>query len=213
MSASRAPRHDRDNANKALRPLGLAGSAAARIWLATLVALLFLSSPTRAAVQGPQGNTSSSGSVDVDLVLGLLTRISGLNDIALGTWSGAGSLTGNDNLCIGRTGAGFFSGPYRIRASGDGEPGNPSAFTLSNGALSLNYRAWFNDAANAGPARQELTPGVTLTGQNSFGLFQTFNMFGCVFQNANISIEVPESELSGGTGTYSGTLTLLLLPE
>ena len=38
-------------------------------------------------------------------------------------------------------------------------------------------------------------------------------MFGCFGNNANISIEVLESELQGGTGTYTGTLTLLLLPE
>jgi len=181
---------------------------------AGLVVLCALASlPVHAATQGPIGNTSSTGTVDVDLVLGLLTRISGLADLPLGVWSGSGSLTANDNICIGRTGQGFFSGPYRIRASGDGEPGDPAAFTLSNGAQTLKYNAFFNDAANAGPARTQLTAGVTLTGQNSFGLFQAFNMFGCIFNNANISVEVPEAELAGGTGTYSGTLTLLLLPE
>jgi len=178
-----------------------------------LATLSVISSPVvHAANQGNLGNTSSAGSVDIDLVLGLRTRISGFNDIPLGVWSGSGSLTGDDNLCIGQSGASFAVGNYRVRASGDGEPGDPAAFTLSNGAQTLKYNAWFNDAANAGPARQPLVPGVTLTGQASFGLFQLFNA-SCNFLNANISVEVPESELQGGTGTYSGTLTLLLLPE
>ena len=178
-----------------------------------LATCMIVQVPAFAANQGPLGNTSSTGDIDVDLVLGLLTRISGLTDFPLGVWSGTGPLTANDNICIGRTGSGFFSGSYRIRASGDGEPGDPSAFTLTNGASRIYYRAYFNDVPNAGGGRQQLIGGSTLTGQSGFGLFQAFNMFGCLFNNANISIEVPESELAGGTGTYTGTLTLLLLPE
>lgn len=183
--------------------------------LCAIAATLCMLSSTaaQAADQGPIGNTESAGSVEVNLILGLLTRITGFDDLDLGVWSGSGSLSGNDNLCIGQSGAGFFNGPYRIRASGDGEPGDPGAFTLSNGAQSLKYNAWFNDAPNAGPGRAPLTGGVTLTGLNSFGIFQRFNGSGCNFLNANISVEVPESELQGGTGSYSGTLTLVLLPE
>lgn len=180
--------------------------------IAALVCAL-LSPAALAADQGPIGNTESQGSLEVNLILGLLTRITGFNDLDLGVWSGSGSLTGNDNLCIGQSGAGFFNGPYRIRASGDGEPGDPGAFTLSNGAQTLKYNAWFNDAPNAGAGRAPLTGGVTLTGLNSFGIFQRFNGTGCNFLNANISVEVPESELQGGTGSYTGTLTLVLLPE
>ena len=53
-----------------------------------------------------------------------------------------------------------------------------------------------------------------LTGQSGFGLAFFFNMiFNCAVQNANISIEVPEAELSSGAGNYAGTLTLTLIPE
>ena len=169
---------------------------------------------TYAAVQGATGLTTS-GSVDVTYVQGLNVRINGLTDMPLGVWGGAGALTANDNICIGRTGVPLFSnaGTYRILASGDGVPGDPSAFTLSNGVEQMNYRAFFNDQTGTA-GRQELTAGVVLTNQNSFGLFYFFNMiFTCGAENANISIEVPEAELSGTGGVYTGTLSLMLIPD
>ena len=184
--------------------------------LVTGVLLTTLALPgavAHAAVQGTADNVASSGSLDINATLGILTRISGLRDLPLGTWSGSGPLTGNENICIGRTGTSFFTGAYRIRASGDGEPGDPSAFTLSNGAQTLKYNAFFNDAANAGAGRAPLTGGVTLRNQSSFGLFLSLNVSRCAVNNANISVEVPESELQGANGAYEGTLTLLLTPE
>ena len=184
-----------------------------RVLLAVFCCLLAWLPASQAAVQGDPG-TTSTGSLDISLITGLNVRIAGLSDMPLGTWSGTGNVGSNDNLCIGRTGVGFFgSGPYRILASGDGEPGNPSAFTLSNGSRSMSYNAFFNDAAGTG-GRQPLVPGVALTGQRSFGFWQILNyLFGCSVFNANVSIEIPEAELRGAAGVYTGTLTLILTPE
>jgi hypothetical protein len=167
-----------------------------------------------AAVQGSTG-PDTTGSVDLTYVQGLNVRINGLSDMPLGVWGGSGALAANDNICIGRTGVPLFSsaGTYRILASGDGEPGDPAAFTLSNGPSQMYYRAFFNDQTGTA-GRQELTAGVALTNQNSFGLFYFFNMiFTCGAENANISIEVPEAQLSGAGGVYTGTLSLMLIPE
>ena len=174
---------------------------------------LFSSTLCYAAVQGTTG-TDSTGSVDIHYVQGLVTRINGFADFDLGTWGGSGPLTANDNLCIGRSAVPLFgTGIYRIRAAGDGEPGDPSAFTLTNGVNQISYNAYFNDSTGTA-GRTQLTPGVTLTGQSGFGLSFFFNMvFTCAWQNANLSIEVPESELSGAAGSYTGTLTLTLIPE
>lgn len=175
--------------------------------------LLLCSGAGHAAVQGDPGLTST-GNVDINLVTGLNVRISGLADMALGVWSGSGDVSGNDNLCIGRTGVGFFgSGPYRILASGDGEPGNPAAFTLTNGAARISYNAFFNDQTGL-TGRAQLTPGVALTNQSGFGFWQILNfLFGCSVENANISVVVPETQLSGAAGVYTGSLTLILIPE
>ena len=187
------------------------------LWLlffSMVVAAGFYPTAGYAAVQGTAGPTTN-GSVDVTLVQGLNVRINGLADMPLGVWGGAGALTADDNICIGRTGVPLFSsaGTYRILASGDGEPGDPAAFTLSNGPRQMYYRAFFNDQTGTA-GRQELTAGVALTNQNSFGLFYFFNMiFTCGAENANISIEVAEAQLSGAGGVYTGTLSLMLIPE
>lgn len=172
-----------------------------------------LSSAAWSAQQGITGN-SSSGNITINYVQGLNTRISGFNDMPLGTWSGSGPLTANDNICIGRSGIGFFgTGTYRILAQGDGASGDPAAFTLSNGASQIYYNAYFNDQTGT-TNRQQLTPGLQLTGQSGFGFWMIWNLiFGCSVNNANVSIEVPESELASGVGTYTGTLTLTLIPE
>lgn len=192
-----------------------ARSIAAQLVLILLPILgLWAPTPGHSALQGSRG-TSTTGSVDIVYVQGLNVRINGLADLPLGIWSGSGILTASDDICIGRTGVPLFSaaGTYRILASGDGEPGDPGAFTLSNGIGRIHYRAFFNDQTGTA-GRQELTGGVALTGQNSFGLWYTLNMiFNCAVQNANISVEVPVAELTGAAGIYAGTLTLVLIPE
>jgi hypothetical protein len=166
-----------------------------------------------AAQQGSTGLTSS-GNIDITLVSGLDVRLTGLADMPLGTWSGSGDLTAEDDLCVGRSGVGLFAtGNYRILANGNGEPGNPAAFTLYNGARSIHYDAYFNDATST-VGRAQLAPGVALTGQTDFGFGLVFNLlFGCFVENANISIVVPAAELSAASGVYAGTLTLVLIPE
>ena len=180
---------------------------------ALLSGLFFVSTESFAATQGSTGPTST-GTVDITYTQGIVGRIEGFADMPLGTWSGRGPMTANENLCVSRNGIGFFgSGTYRILASGNGEPGNPSAFTLTNGADLLYYNVYFNDQAGTA-GRVPLTAGVALTGQSSSGFAFFFNLlFGCVVQNANISIEVTEPELMASAGTYTGTLTLMLTPE
>ena len=177
------------------------------------VANLSAINPSNAAVQGPPGPTSS-GSTEITYVQGLNARISGLADMPLGAWSGSGSLTANNDICIGRSGVGFFgSGAYRVRAQGDGEPGNPAAFTLSNGTNLLYYNVFFNDQTGTAN-RTPLTAGTTLTGQTGSGFAFVFNLiFGCAATNANLSIEVPESQLQQHIGIFTGTLSLTLIPE
>ncbi len=184
-----------------------------RTLLLALVLVSGLVNGSHAAVQGNPG-PSSTGSVDINLIMGLNVRLSGLNDLALGTWSGSGDVAGDDNLCIGRTGIGFFgSGLYRILASGDGRPGNPAAFTLSNGATQIEYEAFFNDQTGTA-GRQPLVPGAALTNQSGFGGWFALNyLFGCVVENANVSVVIRDPVLRAAAGPYSGTLTLVLIPE
>ncbi|MEM7217682.1 MAG: hypothetical protein AAF515_04910 [Pseudomonadota bacterium] len=168
---------------------------------------------TQAATQGTTG-TSSTSTVDIHMGIGRFARITGFEDFDLGEWSGSGDMSADDNLCVGRNGVGFFgTGTYRIHAAGDGVPTDPAAFVLSNGVDQISYDAYFNDQPGTA-GRQQLTPGVLLGGNSSFGFRLVFNyLFGCVIENANLSIVVPESELESAAGGYAGTLTLTLVPD
>lgn len=170
----------------------------------TLAQLIFIQS-VFAADQGQLG-TNSNASVDITLTLGLLTRVTGLNDFAFGSWSG-GDLSANDNLCIGVYG----TTQYRVSATGDGDGSDINAFALTNGADFLPYRVFFND--QTGTAGQiELSSTSALLGQSATGSF--FNLFGCFNENANIDLLIENNSLAAaGGGAYSGTLTLTMIPE
>ncbi len=184
-------------------------SRCAALALGVLAAL-----PAMGATQGNAG-TSSSGNVDVTLTTGLSARLSGLGDFDLGLLDGSADATAQQNICVGRSGVGFFAnGSYRVRASGNGDPFDAHAFTLSNGAERIYYNVFFNDQAGTAGASQ-LTGGVMLSNQQSLGLFGIFNLlFGCVARNANLSIVVPAAEVAAAPGgTYTGTLTVVLIPD
>jgi len=189
------------------------GSIASQL-LCMLVATTLLCQPLSAATQGNVG-TTSSGSADITLTANLTGRFTGFTDFLLGTWSGIGDLAANQNVCIGRTGTGFGGGStYRVRADGNGDPFDVNAFSLSNGVDLIYYDVYFNDQTNLA-GRQQLTGGQTLVGQTGSGFSFIINwLFGCVIRNANLSIVVPEANLAGSPGgNYTGTLTLVLIPD
>lgn len=178
--------------------------------LASLLVFSILSfSSLQAATQGSPG-ASSSGSVEINIVKNRLIVIKGLRDFNFGVWnSGDGTLSDNDNVCIGKTDLGA---PYAIRAAGNGDGIDPAAFTLSNGADQISYNVYWNDA-NGTVGNQQLTPGLILHGQTGSALSFLFNLFICA-TNANVEIEIPDTELQAANGgNYSGTLTLLVIPD
>lgn len=184
--------------------------------LASLLSLacVYFTLGATAAGQGSSGLTST-GQVDMTLTTGLSARIAGLTDFALGTVATSSSAVANQDICIGRSGVGLFStGSYRVRASGNGNAADAHAFTLSNGADEITYDVFFNDQTGLA-GRVPMTGGVMLSGQQGLGLFELFNLiFGCTVRNANVSIEVPAAQLAAASsGNYTGTLTLVLIPD
>ena len=172
--------------------------------------ILLFSSYLHAATQGSLG-ISSEGSVEINIVKNRLIVLRGLRDFNFGTWStGDGTLIDNDNVCVGKT---DFGNTYAIRASGDGNGLDPSAFTLTNGTDQITYNVYWNDAPTA-TGNVPLTAGLILHGQSGSFISYLFNLFGFCFANANVEIEIPDTELSVATGgAYNGTLTLLVIPD
>ena len=166
-------------------------------------AALFASQPAFSASQGSVGGTSS-GSVDISVTVPQLTRISALNDISLGTWSGSGALNGSDSLCVWTT-----TGGYNITASGDGAGG---AFTLDDGSgTTLAYTVQWADSAGAGSG-SAMTTGNALTGQTAAATSSTCS--GGASLDATVLVDIAETALASVTdGSYTGTLTLVVAPE
>lgn len=176
----------------------------------TLVISVLSFSSLQAATQGSQGSTSS-GTIENIVTVGRVIWIRSLRDFNFGVWNaGDGTLSDNDNVCIGKN---DFFAPYSVRAAGDGDGFDPAAFTLSNGIDQINYNVNWNDN-NGTAGNTPVTPGLILHGQTggAFGFF--LNVIGFCFTNANLQIEIPDTELSSAIGgSYAGTLTLLIIPD
>ena len=173
--------------------------------------LFSVSSNLYAATQGSIG-TTSVGTVGIQVVNNDLAWIKGLNDINLGTWSGSGDMSGSDDICVLTNALLFQLNNYYIRASGNGDAFNPSAFTLSNGAQDIYYRVMFDDVNG----QIELLPGQLASGLQFFadgGFLANVFSAGCPAPNATVTVLVEAAELATGSGTHSGTLVLELVPE
>ncbi|RJF87810.1 hypothetical protein D3874_12895 [Oleomonas cavernae] len=156
-----------------------------------------------AATQGSLGPTST-GSLVITLAAPNLVRISALDDINLGTFSGT-ALAGGDDVCI-------FSntGGYNVTASGDG---TGSAFELTGfstgDAVPYNVQWATTAGATSGTA---LTAGTPLTGLG--GSFTNPTCRGGAQLNARVLVDVTEAVLSEAPAdNYTGTLTLLVEPQ
>ena len=124
---------------------------------ALTAALALLASPAVAATQGTIGSTST-GSLGLALTIPSLVRITQVDDIALGNWTGAGALQGADSLCVFST-----TRRYRVTATGSGAGG---AFELAGGATVLPYAVQWRDVAGA-TSGAAMTAGTALNGQAS----------------------------------------------
>jgi len=156
-----------------------------------------------AATQGAVGSTST-GSVVITATVPNLVRISGLNDIALGTWSGTGDMTGSDSLCVWST-----TRKYAVTATGSGAS---SAFTLTSGGTTpstIAYTVQWADSSGASTGTA-MTAGTPVTTRNTTATSTT-----CAGgTNATVLVRVAETDLAAApAAAYTGTLTLVVAPE
>lgn len=154
-----------------------------------------------AATQGTIGATST-GAVSISVVLGTLARITDLDDITFGTWSGTGDLSVADDVCVWVSGGG-----YAITAEGSGT-GN--AFELTNGSETINYSVKWDDIAGS-TTGTSMTSGSQLGSQTSAAT--TTDCSGGSM-TATVQVDIAEAELgAAGSGSYNGVLTLVIAPE
>lgn len=128
-----------------------------------------------------------------------LVRVSGLDDIALGRYPGAGDLVGADALCVYRNDP---SSRYEIEAGGQGAG---QAFELRQGAAVLPFEVDYDDGS--GFARLEAGRALRASGADT----RSPSCGG--LGTGNVRVRVREADLAtADAGSYAGTLTLTVAP-
>ena len=132
-------------------------------------------------------------------------RITGLQDLNAGTWSGAaGDVDVIDGtICVYKTPP---NRNYRVTATGTGAGGS---FVATSGANTLTYQVAWKGSSGAGGAFTNLTAGTSQRFNNAAS-----NTLGCGGSyNAAMRIRFLNTALSvAQPGTYSDTVTIVISP-
>jgi hypothetical protein len=163
---------------------------------ALISTLAGVAASSMAATQGTLGATST-GNFLITAVLQDLVQVSSLDDLNLGTYPGTGALSGSEGFCVYRNG----TGAYTATLTGSGAA---SAFTIASGANTMAYTVTYNGSAI-------ITGGTTAT---QAGNSSVTDCGGAnVANNATIAVNITQAVLQASpTGTYTGTLTILVSP-
>jgi hypothetical protein len=133
-------------------------------------------------------------------------RVSGLSDVNLGLLANLeADHRRSEDICVFSEGVG---GTYSVAATGSG-PG--ATFTLSSGAGTLPFEVEWSSAAGK-TTGSPLTPGIPLTGQSSTAANESCNAGPTAAASLTIILRAA-ALLQAREGSYSGSLTLLIVPE
>ncbi len=168
----------------------------------TIAGLFAVSANTFAATaDGSLGNTST-GTVDVEVTVGDLVRITGLSPMTGNTYTPGGPVTDSTTACIYRNG----SANYQITMNGTHD--NSTDFFLSDGTNDVVYDVTFND----GTTTSNMDPLGTLPFTGADTASETCSGGS----NATISVSIPETDPTDNglaevpAGTYNDEITILL---
>ena len=160
--------------------------------LAGMVAVGVISGYTTALTQGTTA-AGSEGSLSIRLSIPLLVRIQGLQDIDLGTYTGAGDLQGASNACVKRNGAGSYS----VTAT------SINAFALT-GSASVPYGVTWGG--------QPLGHGVVLAGQTPEVAVLKGACGTTAMNKIVVSVQAVHLQIAP-PGVYADVLTLMVQPD
>lgn len=167
--------------------------------VAATIAVASATGTAHAASQGSLGSTST-GSVVINATIPNLAQISRLDDINLGSWSGA-DMNGSDQFCV-------FSSTRSYTITATSANGAAAVFRLKDaGTNYIPYTvSWTDSAATSLPLLNAVTSLPFATNATST------NCGGG--DNTTVSINVPTAGIgSVPAGAYSDTLTMLVTPQ
>lgn len=171
-----------------------------RPWL--IAVTLVMASPVQAATQGrlAEGSSaSSSGSLQVGLVVPELVRLGNVDDLVLNWDAGANRFAASDGLCVYRN----VSGNYSVTASSN-QGGGGGFLMAGDGGSALPYDVhWNGETLNAGQ-RSPVRADAHLTSLDCDG-----------GSNIVLSVSVSTDQVgqASRTGLHRDTLTLEIIAE
>ena len=158
-----------------------------------------------AATDGTLGATST-GTSAITLSIAQRYQISGISDLAFGTYSGSGDLTANDDVCIYTNDA---TAGYKVRMF-DSSTLSAAGFSVQNtgGNAQIPYTVKWNTAAGTtGNVALAYNTAVAKTGANT----TSTNCAGG--NNANFQVNLLAADMQMvPSGSYSTTLSITIEP-
>jgi len=186
--------------------MGISGRKSLTVLLAIIVLVISSLRVGFAATQGTLGATSTGTSV-VTLTIPALFRISGIGDLALGTYSGTGTMTANDDICVYSN----SSGNYRVRITDNSEM-TANQFAVENaantGQIAMEVR--WNDVIGI-TGNVAVTYNTPLASQTGANTQTTDCSVGGL--KANLQVNFTQANLlAAPASAYSSTLTITIEP-
>lgn len=153
-----------------------------------------------AATDGTLGATSTGTSV-VSLTVANRVQITGLSDIALGSWSGTGNMTGSTNYCVYRSGADNYS----IKATTDN---GAFAVTSATTGDTIPFTAQVSDTVNS------VTDVLTYNTATTTALQGSSSLTCGGTSNGQLQVTFAQADLQKASSAtdYQATVTLLVQP-
>lgn len=160
------------------------------------------------AADGDLSVTESTATSEVRAVIPEMIRITGLDDLDMGTYDPAapGDMTANTVFCVYRNSAG---GEYTLRLEGDGGLDATTDFEIDNGTDELAYTVDFGDDS-AAPLTNYAVPAAPLTDQVANSL--DANCAAGVTAELAVTVDGNDA-LNANAGIYTGDLIVTVTVE
>jgi hypothetical protein len=176
-----------------------------RILALALLATAVGAGEALAATQGTLGSTSTGTSL-ISLTIPTLYKITDVADIALGTYSGSGTMSGNDDLCVYSTG----STSYHVQMTDDAT-NTPANFAVDNAGHTVSIPMavkWNSTTGTAG--NSAVTYNTAFAGTNANTSAADCSVGG---KSANVQVNFIQADLQAAPAApYSTTLTMIIEP-
>ena len=158
-----------------------------------------------AATQGSLGATST-GTVSINASVPNRVQLTGLSDVFFLNQDPATAALNAQSVCVWSN---TSTKGYNVTASGSGAA---SAFSLSNGALTVPYTVeWSGTSGQTSGAT--LSAGSAVTGLTSAATNATCSSGASSSASLIVKISTASLQTMQAATTYTGTLTLVVAPE